>query len=428
MVAKKQDTAELDRRAAERVAEVATTMGENLTELARALHTELAESIPELRGDALILELLRASTEGNVETVLHVLQYDIAMEDVRPPAAALEYARRLAQRGTSANALLRAYRLGQRRVLDWMYSEIAREETDDQVAFAASRSLLGTTFAYVDQVSELVVAEYEAERERWLTNRNTVRATMLSTLLAGSEVDLAAAENALGYRLRQNHLGVVVWATERDSSASELRRLESLLSSICDEVGASGQPLFIPRDRSLGWGWIPLGRNATEIEPARIGRLVEAAGPSLRVALGNVAAATTGFRSSHLEAQRAHNVATAAAEDALPVTTYADPGVRAAALLVGDLPSARDLVTTALGGLAADEEGVQRLRETLLAFLTEKNSYLATAEKVHLHKNTVKYRVDKAIEARGRSIDDERFNLELALIACKWLGRSVLPG
>ncbi|NKY57039.1 hypothetical protein [Nocardia flavorosea] len=32
-----------------------------------------------------------------------------------------------------------------------------------------------------------------------------------------------------------------------------------------------------------------------------------------------------------------------------------------------------------------------------------------------------------AVEARGISLDVDRLNLELALTACRWLGRSVLP-
>ncbi|HSV38625.1 MAG TPA: helix-turn-helix domain-containing protein, partial [Nocardioidaceae bacterium] len=83
-------------------------------------------------------------------------------------------------------------------------------------------------------------------------------------------------------------------------------------------------------------------------------------------------------------------------------------------------------VAKALGSLALDNEGAERLRDTLLAFLTEKGSYTATAERVHLHKNTVKYRVDRAVEERGRPLDEERLELELALVACRWLGSSVL--
>ncbi|WP_246087002.1 helix-turn-helix domain-containing protein [Nocardioides humi] len=66
------------------------------------------------------------------------------------------------------------------------------------------------------------------------------------------------------------------------------------------------------------------------------------------------------------------------------------------------------------------------MRETLLAFVEERESYVATAVRVHLHKNTVKYRVDRAVEARGKPLGDERLDLELALIACKWLAPEVL--
>ena len=54
---------------------------------------------------------------------------------------------------------------------------------------------------------------YESERVRWLANRNTLRKAMIEELLRGEPVDLAAAEGALSYRLRQNHVGVVLWRT-----------------------------------------------------------------------------------------------------------------------------------------------------------------------------------------------------------------------
>jgi DNA-binding PucR family transcriptional regulator len=119
-------------------------------------------------------------------------------------------------------------------------------------------------------------------------------------------------------------------------------------------------------------------------------------------------------------------VALAARERALRITSFTDPQVRAAALLAADLGAARRLVESALGPLAADTEQAGRLRDTLLTFLAEKGSYTATSERLHLHKNTVKYRIDRAVEERNRPLDDERLDLELALIACRWLGPSVL--
>jgi DNA-binding PucR family transcriptional regulator len=99
-------------------------------------------------------------------------------------------------------------------------------------------------------------------------------------------------------------------------------------------------------------------------------------------------------------------------------------------MLTADLDAAQRLVRTSLGALAADSDSAARLRDTLLIFLAEKGSYTATAARIHLHKNTVRYRVDTALAERGRPIDDDRLDLELALIACHWLGGAVLtpPG
>ena len=53
--------------------------------------------------------------------------------------AAEEYARRLAQRGISSTALIRAYRLGQSMMVEWAFDELDRREPDAAVALAAGR-------------------------------------------------------------------------------------------------------------------------------------------------------------------------------------------------------------------------------------------------------------------------------------------------
>ncbi|TCC54152.1 hypothetical protein E0H75_07355 [Kribbella capetownensis] len=399
-------------------------MGAELPKLTETLHKVLAASIPELQGDALLLELLAASIESNLETIAHIMRYEIAIDEVSTPSAAQEYARRLAQRGVSPSALVRAYRLGQQQVLEWAFDEIAATERDGRIAFAAGRLIVDQTFRYIDRISEQVVTAYESERVRWLANRNTVRAAMLDELLRGERADLVSAESALGYRLRQNHLGVVLWSTAQSPAAAELRRLERLLQQLTKTVGGAGQPLFVPRDRTTGWGWVPLGR-AAEVRGLDMLHYDDADG-ELRVATGSPAAGAAGFRVTHLQAIRAQQVAVTAQGCAVRVTSFVDPEVRTAAMLAADLDGTRRLVANALGGLAADTDNAVRLRETLQVFLAEKGSYIATADRVHLHKNTVKYRIDRAVDERGRSLDDERLELELALVACRWLGRSVL--
>ncbi|MFF6887956.1 PucR family transcriptional regulator [Streptomyces sp. NPDC012421] len=412
--------------AAARVVEVACELQTRLDEMTGGLQTLLSEQITELRGDTSLREMLAASTVSNLETFTDIVRYGISLDGLTAPAAAEEYARRLARRGITATALIRAYRLAQQHVLHWLLDGIAQREPDSRVAFAAGQRCMDLAFGYVDAVSERVVAAYEAERERWLANRSTERAAVLASLLRGETVETAVAEAALGHRLAQHHLGAVVWAADGDGTENSLHRCEALLGAVATLAGAQRAPLFVAQDRFIGWGWIPLGSRPAALDLTRVEELVRQAGPGLRLSLGRPAVGGPGFRLTHTEALRAQSVAMIAADRALPLTSFSDCGARTAAMLAADLDATRRLVTGALGPLGDDSDASARLRDTLRVFLEENGSYVATAKRVHLHKNTVKYRVDRAVALRGMPLDAERLELELALIACRWLGGAVL--
>lgn len=416
---------ELEKLAKALLIKLGSTVDAHLPELTGTLHKPLVDASVELQGDQGLIDLLYASIESNLETTAHVFRYDIPVEGVSTPAASEEYARRLAQRGISSNALVRAYRLGQQLFLDWAFTQFTTGTPDPEVALAAGRLAANTTFRYIDSVSQQVVAEYEAERERWLATRSTVRAAMIRDVLAGETADLASAEQALGYRLRQHHVGVVIWTEPGMQTSIDVQQMERLLLELARTVGASGQPLFVPKDRTLAWGWIPMSAASVPHQAdlrSELGRVSD----GVHVALGTPVAGAPGFRASHLEALRAHQVALAAGPDGDRLTSYDDSDVRIAAFLAGDPEATRRLVDQSLGSLADDTESAQRLRETLLVFLQEKGSYLAAADRLQMHKNTVKYRIDKAVDERGRPLDEERLELQLALIACTRLGKSVI--
>ncbi len=417
-------------RTTARVTATADRISENVTALTGDLLGVLVETIPDLQGDPTLVELLDASIDGNLKTIAEVIRYDIPVAEITAPPTAVEYARRLAQRGVSSSALLRAYRLGQETATAWSLERISEEESDPKVAYAAGQAFVAITFRYIDAVSEQVLNVYEGERERWLANRNTVRAEVLADLLGGEALDATTAENALGYRLRQSHVGVVLWCTG-EPGAGALGDLERRLGQVARSYGTKAQPLFVAQDRATAWGWIPLGTSAgtppgSSPGPPDTAPIHDPEDGRIRVAVGVPAAGVDGFRSSHLDALQAQSVALIAQDRARAVTSYADPEVRAAALLSASMDATRRLVRTALGGLADDTEAAERLRETLRVFLSTRNSFAATAELVHLHKNTVKYRVDKAVELRGRGVDEDRLDLELALIACRWLGPAAM--
>ena len=148
------------------------------------------------------------------------MQHQIDLSAVQAPAAALEYARRRAQRGTPLTALLRAYRLGHTCFSDWLLKELARRADDAQMITAATLSMSKIVAGYVDQTSEEIVAAYTREREIWLRNRSAARAARIRDLLSGQRINVTATEATLGYRLRQYHLGVVCWAGDTAAPGS----------------------------------------------------------------------------------------------------------------------------------------------------------------------------------------------------------------
>ena len=117
-----------------------------------------------------MLTLLEASVGENVATMLHVLQLSIDMEKVHAPAAAEEYARRLAQRGVPVAALLRAYRIGSTRFQDWCLQELGTRTDNGAIISAAGLRIAEVTASYIDKVSEEVVSAYESEKENWVRN------------------------------------------------------------------------------------------------------------------------------------------------------------------------------------------------------------------------------------------------------------------
>jgi DNA-binding PucR family transcriptional regulator len=415
-----------DAAISETSAVIAARLEGRLAEVTRAIARRFAADIAELGDDPGLVELLGASVEGNVDTLFHALRYEIPIGNVEAPTAALEYARRLAQRGVPINALARAYRLGHELVLEFTLDEISEAGLDPAMSLAVYRRMTAVSFRYIDWMTQEVVVVYEDERDRWLEHRNSVRAVRVREVLEETDVDLDAIAAAIRYPLRRIHLAVVVWLPEETTDGDELVRLERFLRELTESLGTTGSSLFVAADRVSGWGWIPVstGAAATVVEDVR--RFVALDDQAPRVALGAPLPGVDGFRRSHRQAQRARNVAIAAGSQAAPVTAAGDPGLFAAALLGDSVHEAREWVFEVLGPLSCDTDNDSRLRETLRVFLQNGASYKAAAEQLNLHSNSVKYRIQRAVERRGRPIGDDRLDVELALLVCQWYAGAVL--
>jgi DNA-binding PucR family transcriptional regulator len=412
------------------VAETADRLLQRLAAVSSDVLRTLEEQIPELRGDAQLMELLGASVDGNVDTVLHAMRYDIAVERIEAPTTALEYARRLAQQGMPVNALVRAYRLGQRRVNELVFAELRVIDIPEPMRVAVIEAITGTLFEYIDWMSQQVVAVYEDERERWLENQNSLRALRVREVLtANKPIDVDAATTSIRYPLRWHHLGLVMWYPDEGAEGDQLARLQRYLREVGESAGAGANPLFAAADRSCGWGWLPY-RAAVAEAAANVRKFTLARPDSPSVAIGSMASGVEGFRQSHREAKTARSVALIAKRPEPTVIAVTDPGLSVMARLGGDVAGTREWVAAVLGDLATDNENDARLRETLRVFLGCGASYKLAAEDLNLHFNSGKYRGGRAIARRGRDIGspgfEDRLDVELALLACHWYGAAVL--
>ena len=412
------------------IAEIAARMNEQLPELASDIHLFVEDAIPQLSGDPLTLELLSGSAKGNVDTLLRALRYRIPVEKVEAPNAALEHARRLAQHGVPVNALVRSYRLGQRRMNELVFDAVRMTDMPPPARVAVLEKISATLFEYIDWISQQVVTVYEEERERWLEAQNSVRAVRVRELLAGKKtIDVDALTTSIRYPLRSHHLAVVMWYPDAGADEDELPRLQRFLQQLSQAAGAAANPLFVAENRVVGWGWLPYSAPAADaVRKVRAFAAGRRDSPS--IGIGTTAAGVDGFRRSHHQAQAARSVAIARRPQGTTVLAATDPGLSAAALLAGDVGEAREWVAEVLGDLAGDNENDARLRETLRVFLRCGSGYKLAADELTLHFNTVKYRVGRAVARRGRAIDEDRLDVELALLVCQWYGTTVLqpPG
>lgn len=252
-----------------------------------------------------------------------------------------------------------------------------------------------------------------------------MRALRVREILDSRDIDIDAMTTEIRYPLRGIHLAALTWRAD-SVAGSELPAMERFVAKLAQSIGARTNPLFIPVDRLTSLAWIPLPAEAAPHAAAQTRAFVDAQDDAPWIALGDPLPDAEGFRRSHSQAQDARAVAIALGPNAHRVTAAGDPGLSMAALVGGNIKAASTWVGQVLGPLASRTDNDERLRETLRVFLRTGSSFKAAAEELHLHYNSVKYRVHRAEQRRGRPIADDRLDVEVALVLCQWFGTAVL--
>ena len=400
----------------ELVAEAARRIEARLDVLVPEMTDYFVEVIPEFQHDDAVRRLMVASTTANVEAIVALLAHKIAEGDISVPPAAAEYARRFAQHGLSLEGLLRAYRIGHNRFVRWGLAALAEVAPSAEALAEAGNHLVLRTDVYIDRVAESLVDIYESERRRWDSRTDAARIAQLRIVLDNESLSTRSAQDLIEVALDGWHVGAVAWV---DDAADPAGALQAARRVLAESLGRTVETVVV--DDVTLWAWTTSPARAAVDVDALDRRLADG---DVRVTLGSPASGLGGFRQTHREAMRARAVVQAAPAAHGRVVRFDDVAV--AALLTDHPTVLRTWVRRVLGDLAEDDEGTARLRQTVRALLSCGGSYTAAAALLHVHKNTVHYRVQRAEELRGLPIAEGRLDVEVALLACELLGPRVL--
>lgn len=408
-----------------------TMRTEQLEQIVDRLDSAIIARVPEL-ADRDMRRDLAASTRAHARVMLSGITSD-TFEYVLPEEAHA-FARTIARRGFELRLLLRTYHVGMEAVLDYMTDTIDQRPAPQEIERAVMLRLFERATKWVSLSVELLTDTYMHERERVLRAALNRRTETIRALLAGDELDLDQASARLGYRLGQRHLAFVLWTDESESGSGDgevVGLLDRVATRVAAELG-TGRLLTVASGSSGMWAWAGLDDLPSadvvriEQEPDALERITAGLVESpVRVAFGVPAGQVGGFRQSHREAVAARHVAERGPATTARVVGYRE--VEIAYLAGADDAAMRGLIGRELRTLSGSDPNAARLRETLHAYLKSHRSPEATAKLLGVHKNTVRYRIQRIEELLGHPIEQRSLPLAVALACVAAYGVDALP-
>ncbi|MGH2959537.1 MAG: PucR family transcriptional regulator [Solirubrobacterales bacterium] len=335
---------------------------------------------------------------GGVEQAL--TQFVAMVRD--PEAAGREEARRVyvglgraeASVGRSIGALLAAYRLGAQ--VAWRH--LADASIQAGLDQRESNLLAESIFAYIDELSAESAegyAEAQAESAGEIDARRAELIDLLTLGTLGSDPRaLAAAAEAASWAL-PDEVAVLTWREDLGRAPA----------------GRLPQNSIVRGDENQYVALIPEPR-----DPARRDQLIRAFA-KIPSGLGSVAP----IRDTRHSYAHSRAMMALGEEQHLPGIVLADFN-RAALIAGSDRMLAEEIVRDRLAPLDDETPASRaRLTETLLAWLRCNGSITEAAEELHVHAQTLRYRMTRLRELLGDALDDPelRYELEFALRASR---------
>lgn len=363
------------------------------------LEESFTADIPELAADAELQRDLRAAVRSQLGAFLGASGPSgdgPAEAPVSVEAHAL--ARTVAQRGLELRVLTQLYHAGHRAMLSFATEFLQQEDLDPQFKLEVLTTMWSQTSELLNSMLDELAVTYADERERLLQGAFASRVTTVREILDGGG-GVAQSSGLLGYPLRLAHTAVVAWVDDSTFFAGSLDR-------VMTRISGGRRTLSVPSGAHGVWSWIAQdGAAAWVIDRSLIP-------DGVRLAVGESAPGIEGFRRSHREALAAQRIAEIGRRRDV-VTSYAD--VELVSMLSADPHAMRGLVARELAGLLGADAASERLRDTLHAVMSCHGNHEAAARRLGIHKNTVRYRMQRVEDILGGDILARRLKLELAL-------------
>ncbi|MGI5950888.1 MAG: PucR family transcriptional regulator [Brooklawnia sp.] len=322
------------------------------------------------------------------------------------PPAAQHYAQRLAELDASAESVGALFQIVQRMYLRQFMSDLAGTvPATDFVAYLPQ--LVDVAFAH-GEVGYCDAARAYAEARAWRARRSAAEfGNRLALVLNDDWADEAAASKLLDHPMAGLHIGMVIQADDEASlDQADIRRRLGQLRQL-------REVLVVPTDERTVAAWGKLTEMVDVTQWA-----AELADPlTIRAGVGEIGRGVAGFRSTHRQARQAFRVANLV-PDSHRIANYRE--VAPVAFLADDPQAAQLWVAGVLGELAEPGEDKERLRTTLHHYLASGENPGVVAERLFVHRNTVGYRVNKAVAMLPAGLDDHRLDVALALNYLYW--------
>ncbi|GAB4004278.1 PucR family transcriptional regulator [Nocardioides ultimimeridianus] len=365
----------------------------------RSVDAEILAAIPEIAADRTLAEELHASTRAHWRSFLVGLgdEYQLTL-----PTAAVALSLSIARRNLEISVLLKVYRIANKAVFRYLMDRT--EPAGLPAGLRRDEALLAVWLRaeqWIDDSVEQLIEHYTRERASLAAGVQARRAQTIEALLAGAP---PTAEHAriLGHNLRQWQTAFVLAGAP---GTDETAPLYEVAQQACALLGLPRPLTHLAGNREL-WGWTSTPERPVVDLPTVIGLLTDA---GLHLATGGPMSGSAAFRISHLQAVAAHRVVL---RTAAPAHAYADIEL---ATLLGDGELARDLVRRELAPLLSGTKGEDGLRETALTYLRSGLNVDATADRLFVHPNTVRYRISRIEEQLGHRISERAGVLDACL-------------